>query len=376
MAQLINTHSCAPLFSREASPTLLRNAFTPFTDELWRMFVAACRSKALGRIETELRLYLEHDIAGFVDVFDAVPFFPTVAHGSFEDYAAHLGRVFNGKRFGFVVNNLHLYDFDFWHASFPFFRQLFAKRGVPKGGVSFDLFLGNYRRTPFGIHKDSQDVYTWVLGGKKRFCLWPFERFAGRKELTLAYDELEKKDAQIRVQDEAEYRALIDEAITLEGEPGDLMFWPASFWHVADNPEGSLALTVAAGLQFDGDIIAAKGGTKQEATLAVKTACHFFHVPAPLDPQPLREDAVLRARSPVAWKALSKNEWVIAANGHVTTIAAPPKILEQIAAMFRRLNRKTDRSVHDLLKGIPLHARDAALGLLALLVSWRQSVIT
>lgn len=421
--QLIRETACARLLAPESQtqPTLVRRAFEPYTERLWDIFVRACRSKRHGSRKAELRFYLEHTLVRdarsfYFEVFDPLPFLPQPSHHSFTEYAAYLDETFDGQKFGIVANNLHLFDPELWLASQPFLRRLLDARGVPTGGVSLDMFFGNYRQTPFGIHKDSQDVYTWVLDGTKRFHLWPFPRLAGRAELELARERLEARDAQIRVADEAEYRALLEDSVVLEGQPGDMMFWPMSWWHCADNPDGALALTVGAGIAFEGNIVTAKTQgfwdevvsfspapptTKNvaaclrrvardeqiadfqkelaKAHLCARTGSYYFQVPPPIETPAPDDAAVLRqdARATIEWVALTATEWVIAANGHATTLAGPPAIMRALEGVLTALGQGQPSSVAELLgafSGRKAHAREAAREVLRLLVSWRAVV--
>lgn len=402
-------------------PTLIQSAFEPFTERLWQIFLRACRAKRSGSRKAELRFYLEQLVGGagesfYFEVFDPRPFLPRPEHRAFSEYAAYLGETFGGRRFGIIANNLHLFDIELWMASQPFMRRLVQARGVPRGGASLDMFFGNYRQTPFGIHKDSQDVYTWVLEGRKRFHLWPFPRFAGRAELELEEAGLEGKDAQLHVADQAEYQELLAESVVLEGAPGDMMFWPASWWHCADNPEGGLALTVGAGIAFEGNLVAAKtqgywepivafpdapptasrvraslrriardervAGFQRElakAHLSARTGSYYFQVPPPLDAA-TPDDGQVVVRDPRAaleWVAVAPGEWVLASNGHVTTVAGPARILRELGELLSVLERGEPALVGELLErftGARAHAREAAREVLRLLVSWRALI--
>ena len=147
-----------------------------------------------------------------------------------------------------MVNEIHCLDFQLWLDTLPFLQRVFRSTGVPSS-VSLDLFLGNYRLSPFGIHKDNQDVITFIVLGNKRFYLWPSEHFSHRPELAgVPAREHAHRVLQIPVADGAEYAAIVKEAIVVHGQPGDVMFWPASYWHCADNEAADLALTVGFGM--------------------------------------------------------------------------------------------------------------------------------
>jgi 50S ribosomal protein L16 3-hydroxylase len=414
-----NESTWASLFStqNQAHPALVTDAFQASSEQIWSAFTQVCSAKKQGHPEASLRFYLEQNLSGlhvYSEIFDPGPFLPEDSHSSFREYAASLDKKLGGQRFGIVVNNLHMFDFEFWQNTRSFFEKVFSKRGFPDGGASFDLFFGNYQRTPFGIHKDDQDVYTWVLDGNKRFHLWPFERLSGRPEFSQAQEGLEKKGAKVRTANDEEYQSLLQDSIVLDARPGDVMFWPASYWHCADNPEGSLALTIGPGVVFDGNLVASKTQSYWEesldhnkhikskgltsllrkiakdeqiadfqkeiakAHLAAQTGSFYFHVPAPLEMKALPEDSVLRSdpRSAIRWLPLSKVDWVFSANGHATVLCAPASILQKLATMFELINSGKSQTIEALLadfRGRSAHARGAALEILALLVSWRAA---
>lgn len=128
-----------------------------------------------------------------------------------------------------VVNGVQALDREAWQRVLPFVRERIDSR---TGGVSMEVFVGRYRRGPFGVHKDDQDVFTCVVTGRKRFLVWPFEVLAARFGVPASERE------RVCVIEGLSATNLPDElracAITLEGEAGDLLYWPASYWHVAE----------------------------------------------------------------------------------------------------------------------------------------------
>jgi hypothetical protein len=144
-----------------------------------------------------------------------------------------------------VVNGVQGLDGEAWRRVLPFVREHIDRQ---TGGVSMEVFVGRYRRGPFGVHKDDQDVFTCVVTGKKRFLVWPFEVLAERFGVPASERE------RVCVLEGLNVQNLPDElracAIVLEGEPGDLLYWPASCWHVAERSEapGAEGYTLTYGL--------------------------------------------------------------------------------------------------------------------------------
>lgn len=106
-----------------------------------------------------------------------------------------------------------------------FTKPITDQYGLPAGGIGSDIFLGDYSLTPGGVHIDGTDVFSFVVSGRKKMLLWPFEVFARHTKISQGgnYDILSGID----------YRDYLEEAIVLTGEVGDIMYWPHSYWHMA-----------------------------------------------------------------------------------------------------------------------------------------------
>ena len=118
------------------------------------------------------------------------------------------------------------YSFTLWMRARYFLRALYAHVGLPISKVNLDTFFGRYSRTPFGIHKDAVANFSYVVSGAKRMLLWPSEAFENRFPTS------------IRALGTVHYEQFMDSAIEIEGKPGDLIFWPASYWHLAISDDG------------------------------------------------------------------------------------------------------------------------------------------
>lgn len=219
-------------------PAVYRQPFgQPFVEagEVFAWTVAAAERRRQGLVGPRFRLYgQDGELAGA-----PVDCLPTAADGGF---AGWLDRVeAEHPELGMVCNDLQAIDPALWSRVRRFLSGLFSRVGLPPGGAMFDLFVGRYRRGFFGLHKDDQDVLTFVIEGKKRFLVWPFETFAGEPGFDPGARLLPARLGEI----EARYR---DEAVLLEGGPGDLLYWPAEWWHLPVSPDGDLAVTAGFGL--------------------------------------------------------------------------------------------------------------------------------
>jgi hypothetical protein len=99
----------------------------------------------------------------------------------------------------------------------------------------------NHKVSFFRLHKDAQDVFTFVIDGWRRFLLWPFATFAGTAGLGL------EESWAPHLLYEVDYEAYRSQAVVLEAMPGDLLYWPAEWWHVGES-NGERAISLAVGI--------------------------------------------------------------------------------------------------------------------------------
>ncbi|WP_413587100.1 JmjC domain-containing protein [Bdellovibrio sp. HCB274] len=120
------------------------------------------------------------------------------------------------------------------HLLTEFTDQLYQHVGFPNRFSEMGLYLGNYRKTPFGVHVDSCGVFSFPVVGKKEFRLWSPEYVKKNPSLDRAFSyEKHKKHSQL-----------------LEAGPGDITYWPSSAWHIAES-DGSFSATWSLGVWVD-----------------------------------------------------------------------------------------------------------------------------
>ena len=134
-----------------------------------------------------------------------------------------------GPQIGMVIEDAQSLGGALWARAVGVVRQIAARRGLPAGGCHAELFISNTQRSFFGVHKDSLETLTLVVRGRKRFLVWPFAVFADHEAVGAKGPE-----AQINLPADLDLEPYRDQATVLEGGPGDLLFWPASHWHVAE----------------------------------------------------------------------------------------------------------------------------------------------
>lgn len=104
-------------------------------------------------------------------------------------------------------------------------RSLPRSLGIPPGGVDVEAFCGIYSRTSTGIHRDQSDNLSFVVDGRKKMLFWPAETFS---HLVKTVENMTHERLGTVL-----YEEYLEQALCLSGEPGDIIYWPRSYWHIA-----------------------------------------------------------------------------------------------------------------------------------------------
>ena len=354
--------------------------------EAFEGLVSAGERYRAGRRAAPMSFCIEHAVLQA----DVGLHLPAPVDASLEAFAERVTQQIRGQRFGLVAEDIQCDDARLWLRLREFVKNLYAVTGRPGDKAKASVFLGNYRNTPFGVHRDPSAVFTFVLHGHKRILAWPRAFFEDKEDMTnrLGYER---------------YRG---EAIVLEGDPGDVIYLPTGYWHIGEDASG-LAMTVTLTLFMEprvspsllaiaqqmvhGRVKAADqaaadalrpgqrtpsrariGRTVKRAAQALRsvgadpelgrsltaywldhvTGSGFTAVPDPLPPRSLPADAVLRGDPdhPVMWMAAGANELVCSANGHAFVLAKDRGLVR----VLRRINSGAPCRVWDLVER---HAR-------------------
>jgi len=211
---VIKNPFAAPVSTSEEAFVALRNASDKFEKD--------------GR-QVKWQFYKGDD--GFtLEGYKISGYVPGASDKSLADYANRINTKLKGERFGLVLHDLQAYHPQFYLRMREFLSGLAAQVRVRWRAMP-GLFVGNYEQTPFGIHQDPANVFAFVIEGSKRIYLWPENYFRD------SFD-------RVRASDFAKLRR---DATILEGEPGDVLYWPGRYWHVGE-PLGDLAIGVSVAL--------------------------------------------------------------------------------------------------------------------------------
>lgn len=264
----------------------------------------------------------------------------STADPSIEAYVERLARAHGANEITCIAKDLEISNERIWFPCARFLTALYAAVGFPAGNASLALFAGKYGRTPFGCHKDVDDVITYVIAGRKRFLVWPYEVVANHLRLPADVRHhsvtLEKFD----------YSVLRESAVVLEGEPGDLLYWPWDHWHVAES-DGQLTASLSLGIEpfapqrtRAGEPVASDDPTSHDAAAeqALFRRTRFgFRTPLPqAGGATFRDDDWLAPPLPdlIAWHDQAGG-LVVSVNGHGFSLDTRPGL----TAVFSELDR-------------------------------------
>ncbi|MGB0035057.1 MAG: cupin domain-containing protein [Candidatus Acidiferrales bacterium] len=180
----------------------------------------------------------------FVMPKDLDRWLPRAKDVSLERYHARLKRAGINEEFAINVTDFQVeLGWNFFCRLRQFLKGLYEIAGVPPH-AEIDLFSGNYRQTPAGVHRDSAEVFCFVVDGTKRIRAWPANAI---------------RSASPRKGPEP-YKHHLKRSICLEGKAGDIIYWPSSYWHIAES-DGRSASSLSVGLYYGSSIFLAVART-------------------------------------------------------------------------------------------------------------------
>lgn len=195
--------------------------------------------------EEVLRIYRGAELAG-TSAGIAEPLFARPEDASVRGYAERLKRELGSDEVACVLARFDRSSERVWLSIAHVLHELFSRLGSAPLEVDPAAFFGCYRKTSFGVHKDDGDVITFVLEGRKRFLLWPYEYLAEK----MGASGCEHRSVAGWGSDLESIRA---DALVLEGGAGDMLYWPSTFWHVAES-DGDFAFSLGTRIAVGGSL--------------------------------------------------------------------------------------------------------------------------
>ncbi|MEM9457849.1 MAG: cupin domain-containing protein [Myxococcota bacterium] len=149
------------------------------------------------------------------------------------DYFARLDDLLANRAGELVIHDLQEHSYELWSGLRRFLAGLYTHVGLPAAHADAVAILRTRGRNSFGLHRDDASVFMFVLEGHKRILLWPEQDMLGQEHLlaTTQFEQLRQR------------------AIVLEGKPGDVLYWPSTYWHVGDD-DGAPSVSINLGLHL------------------------------------------------------------------------------------------------------------------------------
>ena len=217
----------------EKKPLVLKNVKSGLLElgnvEIFDLLVLYANQCRKLNDPTGFKFYID----GFkADAEDVLQVLPEKSDKSLLGYHARMKALF--PDYCLVCDELLQVNLKKQHLLAEFTDELYRHVGFPNRFSEMGLYLGNYRKTPFGVHVDSCGVFSFPVVGTKRFRIWTSEYAKKNPALDRAfkYDKYKK------------------DSLLLEVGPGDMTYWPSSAWHIAES-DGSFSATWSLGVWVD-----------------------------------------------------------------------------------------------------------------------------
>ncbi len=165
------------------------------------------------------------------------PYLTCREDASLGQYLRRIVRQVDGSDFTLILNRCQAFDFELWDRLRAFLAPLFAASGVCLDSDAA-LFLSRADTTVFGIHQEPFDNFFFQLEGRKQFHLWPPDH-----------------DLPMKWHRATEYQELLGDAISVTLAPGDVLYMPSGYFHVADTEPHEVSLYLGVSLRTSEDLV-------------------------------------------------------------------------------------------------------------------------
>ena len=194
-----------------------RNCFpTPLISEqeFFDVLYATCKDCSAPSQRQRVRFYLEHTRLVARSLAD---YMPRIEDESLDGYKSRMTALLNGMDFSIIVGNAQAHDFELWNRMRHFLSGLYNYIGMPLRSEAM-LYASVARSTPIGLHVDPYSNFLFQVSGRKRFRMWPSSIVRANPE----------------VEGTANYTKILDDAITIDMNPGDILYIPSDYYHISE----------------------------------------------------------------------------------------------------------------------------------------------
>ncbi|MEB3282145.1 MAG: hypothetical protein VKK42_24830 [Lyngbya sp.] len=125
--------------------------------------------------------------------------------------------------YALIVADWHQFDRALWEKIVVSLEGLTKLVGISASRMDTQLFLGNYKITPFGVHVDAASAFHFPIIGKKIIRFWP--------------DSYAQKNPALH--HARNYARFLENSSVIKAVPGQAIYWPSNYWHIGEG-DGTL----------------------------------------------------------------------------------------------------------------------------------------
>lgn len=216
-------------------PTVIRKAFNEVETTRLHCYDLLRRSSQLYR-QRSPDVSVEVFPNGRLQFVDVDGYLPLDTEDVDDSYVRRVTAEPGGDFLTVVLYHCQVQSEEIFSSTQSFLQPLVQFEGIPSSALDVDMFTGQYSYTPSGIHFDAATNFSLVLSGTKRMIFWPpndfaiEERLASRGNMMLATAQFDHRRRN---------------SVILEAEPGDIVYWPAGYWHMAISSGWCTTLNIA-----------------------------------------------------------------------------------------------------------------------------------
>jgi len=217
----------------EKNPQLIKNIQTPVTslDEsrIFELLVAYSDQCRKRKNSAGIKLFIDGQLQ---PEFNTLQMLPRKKDKSLLKYHDRMSQYFSD--YCLVCDELLQVNKKTQNLVADFTMDLYREIGLPNRFSEMGLYLGNYKKTPFGVHVDGCGVFSFPIVGRKKFRLWKpaFVKKNPQLNGTFSYGRYKK------------------DSVLLELGRGDMCYWPSTAWHIAEST-GEFSATWSIGVWLD-----------------------------------------------------------------------------------------------------------------------------
>lgn len=150
---------------------------------------------------------------------------PELSDGSFSGYESRMARRLHDQPYALVAHQFHSFHHPQWIRVKRFYAGLWERVGQPTHSAISTMFHGSYEHSPVGVHRDRFATFMFCVRGTKRMRFWATRPWTDPVHTVL------------------DYEPYLASSFVAEVEPGDLLYWPARFYHVGESAGGGTPAT-------------------------------------------------------------------------------------------------------------------------------------